>query len=250
MTPYKALVAALFHSQRRDPAGFFFSFAFAPVLVLILGATFGNDPVPEFGGRGYLDSTLPGFASLVLTMSGVLQLPVTLVTLRDTGALRRLSLTPLRRKTFLAATLTVHFLVGIAGMLAALAVGILIFGVSLPANAFVIVSLCGFGLLVFLSLGYALAGGYPSIGATMGIGNVLMIVLMISSGAFMPIERLSSGVQRVFNFSPVRWFVELVQHAWDGGALFDTMTPFLLLTGLFVVCSLTGHALFRWNVAR
>ncbi len=95
-----------------------------------------------------------------------------------------------------------------------------------------------------------LAGAYPSIGATMGIGNVLTIVPMLTSGAFIPMERLPSGVQQVFEFSPVRWFVEFVQQAWDGGALFDSMTPFLLLTGLFVACSIIGHALFRWDVLR
>ncbi len=81
----------------------------------------------------------------------------------------------------------------------------------------------------------------------MGIGNVLTIVLMITSGAFIPMERLPSGVQQVFEFPPVRWFVELVQQAWDGGALFDSMTPLLPLTGLFVACSLIGHVLFRWD---
>ena len=110
------------------PVGLFFSFAFAPVLVLALGAIFGNDPRPEFGGQGFLDATLPAFASLVLAMTGVLQVPVAMLTLRDTGALRRLSLTPLRRSTFIAASLTVHFVVGIAGMLTALAIGIGVFG--------------------------------------------------------------------------------------------------------------------------
>ena len=54
------------------------------------------------------------------TMIGVLQVPVAMLTLRESGALRRLSLTPLRRSTFMATALTVHFAVGIIGMLTAL----------------------------------------------------------------------------------------------------------------------------------
>ncbi|HJE09877.1 MAG TPA: hypothetical protein K8W18_00830 [Corynebacterium glutamicum] len=52
MSTYRALVTALWRSQRRDPVGLFFSFAFAPALVVILGAIFGNAPRAEFGGNG------------------------------------------------------------------------------------------------------------------------------------------------------------------------------------------------------
>lgn len=77
-------------------------------------------PEQNLGGTGFLDATLPAFASLVLAMIGVLQVPVAMLTLRESGALRRLSLTPLRRSTFMATALTVHFAVGIIGMLTAL----------------------------------------------------------------------------------------------------------------------------------
>ena len=115
---YRGLVLALWRSQRRDPVGLFFSVAFAPALVIALGLIFGNDPRPEFGGQGFLDATLPAFASVVLAMVGVLQVPVALLSLRDSGALQRLSLTPLSRSTFMMANLTVHFFAGITGMIA------------------------------------------------------------------------------------------------------------------------------------
>ncbi|WP_040160836.1 ABC transporter permease [Nigerium massiliense] len=248
MKAYRALVTALWRSQRREPVGLFFAFAFAPALVLILGLIFGNEPRPEFGGRGMLDSGLPGFASLVLAMTGVLQVPVSLLTLRDTGALRRLELTPLRRSTFVAATLTVNFLVGMVGMVAALLVGVVVFQVALPSTVLGVLLACAFGLVVFLALGFALAGLYPSVGAATGIGNVLMILLMLTSGAWTPIAVLPEGVRRVFAYSPVRWFVELVQPLWDGGA--TSARPLLLLAGLLVVSALVGRLLFRWEPTR
>ncbi|MCE1178272.1 MAG: ABC transporter permease [Micrococcales bacterium] len=247
MKAYRALVATLWHSQRRDPVGLFFAFVFAPALVLILGVVLGNEPRPEFGGRGMIDATLPAFSSLVLAMLGVLQLPVSLLTLRDTGALRRLRLTPLRPATFVAAALTVHFAIGMAGMLAALATGWLVFGVALPSGILAVVLACAFGLLAFLSLGFALAGLYPSVGAATGIGNVLMIVLMISSGAFTPVSAMPDGVRRAIEFSPVRQFVNLVQGLWEGKALSTLGTPLIALLALLVVSAVVGRFLFRWG---
>lgn len=250
MNTYGALVTALWRSQRRDPVGLFFSFAFAPVLVLALGAVFGNDPRPEFDGHGFLDATLPAFASLVLAMTGVLQVPVAMLTLRDSGALRRLSLTPLRRSTFMAASLTVHFLVGITGMLAALALGIAVFGVSIPSNVVGILAVCVIGLSAFLAVGWALAALYPSTSAATGIGNALMILLMLTSGAFTPLAVMPEGVQQIIRYSPVRWFVDAAQQTWAGGSLREVITPLLLLLAVLLVATVVGHLWFRWDPAR
>ena len=250
MRAFRAVLAALWRSQYRDPVGLFFSIVFAPMLVLVLGAIFGNTARPEFGGRGMLDATLPAFGALVLAASGVMQLPLTLLTLRETGALRRLGLTPLRRSTFLAATVTLGFLIGLAGLLAAFAIGVLVFGVSLPGNILGVLGACAFGLVTFLAVGYALAALYPSIGAATAVGNIAMIILMLTTGAFTPISVMPEGVRRAIGFSPLRWFVELTQGLWDGAPLRSVALPFLLLCGLLAVSVVAGRLLFRWQPSR
>ena len=249
MTTYRALVTALWRSQRRDPVGLFFSFAFAPALVLILGAIFGNDARAEFDGMGFLDATLPAFASLVLAMIGVLQVPVSMLTLRESGALRRLSLTPLRRGTFVAAALTVHFAVGILGMLAALTLGVLVFGVSLPSNIVGVLAVCVVGLCAFLALGCALSTIYPSTAAATGLGNILMIILMLTSGAFTPLSAMPEGIQSIIKYSPVRWFVDAAQQSWAGEPLRDMVVPVIFLLGVLFVAGIIGSTRFRWDVA-
>ncbi len=72
------------------------------------------------------------------------------------------------------------------------------------------------GLLAFLALGYTLTAIYPSAAAATGIGNGVMIVLMMTSGAFVPLAVLPEGVQAVMNFSPIRHLVELMQGLWSG----------------------------------
>lgn len=249
MTTYRVLVTALWRSQRRDPVGLFFSFAFAPVLVIILGAIFGNDARAEFGGMGFLDATLPAFASLVLAMIGVLQVPVAMLALRESGALRRLSLTPLRRGTFVAAALTVHFAVGILGMLTALTLGVLAFGVSLPSNIVGVLAVCVVGLCAFLALGCALSTIYPSTAAATGLGNILMILLMLTSGAFSPLSAMPEGIQNIIKYSPVRWFVDAAQLSWAGDPLRDMVAPVILLLIVLVVAGIIGITRFRWDVA-
>lgn len=247
MNGYRTLTATLFLSRLREPVGLFFAFVFAPVLVLILGTIFGNDPNPDFGGRSYIDATLPAFASLVLAITGVMLMPVNNLTLRESGALRRLRLTPLRPRTFIAADLTVNFVVGLAGMVAALAVGRLVFGVTLTGNLIAVLLAAALGLFAFLALGYTLAGLYPSSGAATGIGNVLMIMLMLTSGAFVPVAVMPEGVQRVMDYSPIRHFVDLLQGLWEGQAWSTLLLPTGVLIAMIIAFGTLGTLLFRWD---
>jgi ABC-2 type transport system permease protein len=247
MTGYRALTVTLFRSLVREPVGLFFAFFFAPIVVLLLGLIFDNGPDPAFGGRSFIEATLPAFPALVLAITGVLLVPVGQLTLRESGALRRLRLTPLRPVTFIAADLTVNFVVGLTGMVAALGMGWLVFGVAPAGNLAVVLLAAALGLVAFLALGYALAGLYPSAGAATGIGNVLMLLLMLSSGAFVPLASMPDGVQKIMNFSPVRHVAELIRGLWNGQPWSTLLLPTGVLVAMIIVFGALAAKLFRWD---
>lgn len=250
MKGYGELTRAMARSSLREPVGFFFTLVFAPMLLILLGVFFGNDPKPEFGGLGFVDKTLPAFAALVLAIIGVMMLPQSQLLLRETGALTRFRLTPLRPITWIAAQLTVHAVLGFVGVVLALAAGVLCFGVALPASLILVLLACLLGLIAFLALGFVLAALYPSTAAAVGIGNGLMIVLMLTSGAFVPLEALPDGIRRVMSFSPIAYFVELVRGLWDGQSWSQLGRPTLVLVGMTAICGVLGAALFRWEPRR
>lgn len=250
MRGYRHLVVALAKSQLRDPVGLFFTLVFAPALVLVLGLIFGNEPTPEFGGVGYITRTLPAFASLVLAIIGVMVMPQQQVQLRESGALRRFKVTPLRPGAFIAADLTVNFVIGLIGMALALVVGMLAFGVSAPSRLPSVFAAAALGLVAFLGVGYLLAAIYPTVGAAVGIGNVVMIVLMLTSGAFIPLAVLPDGVRSVMGYSPIHYFVELVGGLWTGDQWGQHLDAVAVLAGLGIVCGVIGILAFRWEPRR
>ena len=249
MRTYRTLGLTLARSTLREPVGFFFTLIFAPMLAVILGLIFGNNPAPEFGGRGFVDATLPAYAALVMAIMGVLTLPVNQLQLRESGALLRLRATPLRPRTYVAADLTVNFLIGLTGIIIALLVGIVGFGVRPEGNLALVLAAAALGLISFLALGYTLAALYPSAAAATGIGNGLMILLMMSSGAFVPLAVLPEGVQRIMNFSPIRHLVDLMQGLWNGEPWSDYGLATAVLVGMIVIFGALGARLFKWKTA-
>ena len=112
MRTYRTLVVMLARSSLREPVSLFFSIVFAPMLVIVLGLIFGNDPNPQFGGRGFVEATLPAYAALVVAVMGIMILPVNQLQLRESGALTRMRATPLRPRTYVAADITVTWQIG------------------------------------------------------------------------------------------------------------------------------------------
>jgi ABC-2 type transport system permease protein len=247
MRAYRQLVTTQLKITLRDPANLFFALIFGPMLVLVLGVIFGNTPRPEFHGLGYLDGALAPFAAMVVAIVGLMSVPIDTVTQRESGALRRLRATPLRPRVYIAADVTIRFIITLVGTMLAFAVGMIAFGVR-PIGNFGWVSLAAcLGCAAFLALGYALASIYPTQGVAMAVGNILLIVLLMMSGAMVPRAVFSATIQRISDFSPLTQFVTLLRGLWNGEPWGSLWVPVVVLGVMLVVCTGVATKLFRWE---
>lgn len=66
----------------REPVTVIFALLFAPAFIRCMGLIFGNNPVPEFGGKGFLEANFTAFPGIVIAISALIIVPVDLVTQR------------------------------------------------------------------------------------------------------------------------------------------------------------------------
>ncbi|QPL05935.1 MULTISPECIES: ABC transporter permease [Actinomyces] len=248
MRAYKTLTVMLIRSSLRDPIGLFFSIVFAPLLVAILGAVFGNDPMPQFGNRGFVDAILPACVAMVMGMTGFILLPVNQLQARESGALGRLRATPLSPQTLVAADLTVNAVISLVGVILALLVGSLGFGATPSGSAVGVLGAVVLGLTAFLTLGYALAAIYPGPKAANGIGNGLFLTSILTSGAFIPTADVPASLERIQKASPSYYLSELLRGQWTGQPWSQYTTAVAVLMVMTVVCAALGARLFKWGV--
>ena len=67
----------------------FFSFAFPPLLLLLFGSMYGNQPSEFFGGYGAVDILVPSYIPMILAVSGLMGLPLQLAMYRHNKVLKR-----------------------------------------------------------------------------------------------------------------------------------------------------------------
>ncbi len=231
----------------REPVSVFFTLLFAPMLLILMGFVLGNAPSPEFGGRGALDAYVPGYASIVIGMVGLIAIPIGITTLREAGALRRFRATPLRPLAYIAGDVVVYLVMMALGILLLSLVGILVYGVPFEGNLL----LWSAGVLLsegaFLALGYVLASVIPGARAATVVGNVVLYLMVFFSGSTVPLSIMPESVRRVSNLIPLTHVVTLLRGLWFGDPAQQHLLEVLVLGGMLVVGTIVAALTFRWE---
>jgi len=231
----------------REPIGVFFTLLFAPLLLVLMGFIFGNDPVPMFGGRGQLDVNVPAYAAIVIGVVGLMIAPIETTTRREAGVLRRFRATPLKPLTYMAGDVLVYFTMIVLGILLLFLLGRTVYQVQFDGNMLTLMAGISLSAAAFLALGYVLASLAPSARVATAIGNVLFIPMMILSGITLPLEMMPTAVLKVSRFVPLTHVVTLLRGLWFGDSLGEHMLEVAVLCGILAVGTIIAAWSFRWE---
>jgi len=231
----------------REPITTFFTIAFAPMLVIIFGTMYGNDPSPYFGGRGSMDVTIPAYIGLIVGSVGLLSVPINISVQRESGVLRRYQATPLRPLVYILADLLSNLIVTLLGIFSLLLVGWLIYHVQMEGSVFLVILAVFLGCLSMFSIGYLIASIAPSSRAGQVLGMVIFYPMMFLSGAGMPLEILPATIRSIARFLPLYYVVNLVKGFWFGEAFSEHLLDIVVLLGILLVGYGVSSRLFRWK---
>jgi ABC-2 type transport system permease protein len=231
----------------REPMATFFTLAFAPLLLVLFGLIYGNEPSELFGGRGSMDVTVPAYIGLVVVTVGLIGIPIQTAAHRELGILRRYRATPMRPLTYLVADVAVYYLMTVIGVALLVIVGALAFNVRFEGDP--VTLLAGFSLcsLSFFALGYVLAGVAPSARVAQTAGMILAYPMMFLSGASIPLEVLPTGLRQIADFIPLTHVVRLMRGVWAGDSWGSMGLEIAILVVMLAVGAAVAARVFRWE---
>lgn len=231
----------------REPFGAFFTLAFAPLLLILFGAIWGNEPSPLFGGRGSMDVSVPAYMGLIVGTVGLMSVPIATSARREAGALRRFKATPLRPLAYIVSDVVVNFAMTLLGIALLVLVGKVVYNVRFEGNIFSVLAAVSLGAFAFFAIGYVIAGLSPTARVAQIIGMVLLYPMMFLSGASMPLEILSPAIRNISRFLPLTHVVTLVRGLWAGDSWGQHGTEVAVLLGVLIVGTLISARTFRWE---
>jgi ABC-2 type transport system permease protein len=196
--------------------------------------------------NGYAHS-FAGMAVQFILFAGI-DAGVVLLLLRQRGIWQRIRSAPVGKGEFILSRLVATALVSLFQIVVIYAAAMLVFGVRIQG------SVAGFTLVALsfcvlnAAFGLMLATLGKSAAATRGIATMVMLLLVMLGGAWVPSFVFPAWLQQASLFTPTRWAVDgLDAMTWRGLPFGDALLPTLVLLGSAALCFAIAVWRFRWE---
>jgi ABC-2 type transport system permease protein len=200
-------------------------------------------PQLDIDSRAWFNPTLdythymvPGILVALVTLVGTLLTAQNIAREKELGTLEQLNVTPITRAQFIAAKLLPFWVLAMFELAGGLVLGRVVFGVPVLGNPLLLFAVAAVYLVAALGVGLWISTVVDTQQQAMFVTFFVMMIYLLMSGLFTPIDSMPRWVQIVAELNPVRHFVAISRAVLVKGAgLREIQTPFLALCAFAVV---------------
>jgi ABC-2 type transport system permease protein len=194
-------------------------------------------PRIEVRVRGWYNATLdyrhymvPGILVGLVTIIGTLLTAQNIAREKELGTIEQLNVTPITRAELIAAKLLPLWVLGLVELALGLLAGWLAFGVPVRGSLLLLLAVAAVYLVAALGLGLWISTVVKTQQQAMFVTFFIVVIYMLMSGLFTPIDSMPRWVQMVAEFNPMKHFVLIARTVLVKGASFvEVRRPFVIL---------------------
>ena len=191
---------------------------------------------PSLDYRHYM---VPGILVALVTLIGTLLTAQNIAREKELGTLEQLNVTPITRGQFIAGKLLPFWFLGMFELAGGLLLGRLVFGIPILGSLVLLFAVSAVYLVAALGTGLWISTIVETQQQAMFVTFFIMMIYLLMSGLFTPIDSMPHWVQVVAELNPVRHFVGISRAVLVKGAtLREIQRPFIIL-GIFAVAVFT-----------
>ena len=173
---------------------------------------------------------------------------IALLLMRQEGMWRRLRAAPLSRGLLLGSRVTGTTLIAMAILAVVYLVARLIFNVRIEGSVLGFALVAAAFALLAATTGLMIASIGGSVGATRAVATLLVLILVMLGGAWVPSFLFPEWLQHLTEFVPTRWAVDgLDNTTWRGLPLEYGLKPAAILVGWSALFALIAVWRFNWE---
>ena len=196
---------------------------------------------------GYIDFLVPGIVGMTVMQLGLFGVAFGFVQLKRTGALRRLFATPTPPAYFLSAQVASRVVLGYIQVAILIGIGVL-FGLQMFGSWLVLAVITGLALLIFLAVGFAVAGWAKNEDQAAPVANLISLPMLFLSGVFFPRDAMPEFLRSITQFMPLTYVNEALRGVVNDGAGLADLGPQLLGMAVWAVITFViAVRLFKWE---
>lgn len=196
----------------------------------------------------YIDLIMPGILGMAIMTSAVIGISTGISRYREQKLLKRLSATPLKVRTFLMAEVASYLVVNIAQVSLIILLARIAFQVQVQGSYLLIYGLAIFGSIIFLNLGFAVAGYSKNTKTAEAMSQVVTMPMMFFSGVFFSTDALPGIVARIVAYLPLTPMIEALRKvSIDAESVSAIGSQLGLMAAWVVVSFLIAWRMFKFK---
>ncbi|MFZ2898305.1 MAG: ABC transporter permease [Saprospiraceae bacterium] len=195
-------------------------------------------------GMDYDTFMVPGILVLLVTLIGGLLSGMNVVREKEAGTIEQINVTPIRKYQFIAGKLIPYWILGMLELAFGMVLGKLIFDIPFVGSIGLVFLFAAGYLLLIMGFGLLISTFANTQQQSMFLTWFFMVIFILMSGLFTPIESMPHWAQVITWFNPIAYFVEVIRSVMLKGAGWaDIQTAFYKVLAFAVVM----NALAVWN---
>ncbi len=187
---------------------------------------------------------VPGILTILLTMVGGFLAALNIVVEKEIGTIEQLNVTPLKKSEVIMGKLIPFWVLGFVVLTVGLIISYIVYGIVPVGSLVVIYAFAAVFLLAVLGFGLLISTMVETQQQAMLVGFFFMLIFILMSGLYTPIESMPDWAQVITRFNPVTYFVSVMRMVVIKGSGFSDLGMQFGNMGLLAV-ALNGVAI--WN---
>ncbi len=183
-------------------------------------------------GLNYKHFMVPGILVMLVTLIGTFLTAFNIVREKEVGTIEQINVTPIKKFQFMMGKLIPFLLIGLFELALGLVIGKIIFDIPMLGSLLVLFAFAFVYLILVLALGLLLATVSHTLQQVMFMAFFFMIVFVLMSGLFTPIETMPSWAQMINYINPMAYFMKVNRMILlKGSGFMDIWREFAIVGG-------------------
>lgn len=183
----------------------------------------------------YKTFMVPGILVLLVTMLTLFLSSMNIVREKELGTLEQINVTPIKKYQFIIGKLFPFWVLGLVILTIGLVISKVVFDVPMLGNILLVYGFTSVYLLLILGFGLYISNHTETQQQAMFIAWFFIVIFILMSGLFTPIESMPQWAQKLTLLNPIRYFVEFIRMVLLKGSGFSEVLPNLLIVSGFAV---------------
>lgn len=198
---------------------------------------------PTLDYRRYM---IPALMTMLLVILCGFMPALNLVSEKEIGTIEQINVTPVSRFTFTLAKLIPFWLIGFSVLTIGMLVAWIVYGLTPTGSIGAIYLASGLLILSVSGVGATVANYSSTMQQAMFVMFFIVMIFMLMSGLFTPIESMPDWAQAITGVIPPRYYIDVMRAAYLKGALFTELwVDYAALAASVVVTNLWAALSYR-----